>query len=190
MKKIFALLLLVSLQVGLFAQTTWKNNKAHSKLTFSVTHLSISDVTGLFTDFDVTITNTKPDFSDAVFQLTVNVSSINTDVEMRDNDLKSANFFDATTYPTITFKSTSIKKTGDGKYELTGNLTMHGVTKTVTMNLWYRGTITNPMSKKPDAGFKLTGTLKRTDFNIATKYPSTMISDDVDIIADGEFDQQ
>ena len=67
---------------------------------------------------------------------------------------------------------------------------MHGVTKTVTMNLWYRGTITNPMSKKPDAGFKLTGTLKRTDFNIATKYPSTMISDDVDIIADGEFDQQ
>ena len=104
MKKIFALLLLVSLQVGLFAQTTWKNNKAHSKLTFSVTHLSISDVTGLFTDFDVTITNTKPDFSDAVFQLTVNVSSINTDVEMRDNDLKSANFFDATTYPTITLK--------------------------------------------------------------------------------------
>lgn len=190
MKKLFVLALLVTFQTALLAQGTWKNNKFHSKLTFSVTHLGISDVTGLFKDFDVTITTTKADFSDAVFELTANTGSINTDVEMRDNDLKSANFFDVTTYPSLTFKSTSLKKTSDNKYQLMGNLTIHGVTKPVTMDLWYRGTINNPMSKKPDAGFQLTGTIKRSDFNIGPKYPAPMLSDEVQIKADGEFDVQ
>ncbi len=177
-------------QMASFAQTTWKNDKMHSKLTFTVTHLMVSDVDGLFKNFDVTITASKPDFSDAVFNLTADVSSINTDVDMRDNDLKSAGWFDAATYPTITFKSTSITSEGNNKYKLTGNLTMHGVTKTVTMDLLYRGTIQNPMSKKDDAGFKLTGTLKRSDFNIGSKTPSAVVSDDVDIKADGEFAKQ
>src|SRR5436853_5285057 len=140
MKKVlFALPLF--LQATLFAQTTtWTNDKMHSKLTFTATHLLVSDVDGLFKKFQVAITTTKPDFSDAVFELSADVSSINTEVEMRDNDLKSANFFDAATYPSITFKSTSIKPNGQNRYKLTGNLTMHGVTKSVTMDLWYRGT--------------------------------------------------
>ena len=81
--------------------------------------------------FDVTITTTKTDFSDAVFELSADAASINTEVEMRDNDLKSANFFDVATYPKITFKSTSIKPNGQNKYKLAGNLTMHGVTKPI-----------------------------------------------------------
>ena len=179
---------LVFVNASLFAQTsTWKNDKMHSKLTFTVTHLMVSDVDGLFKNFDATITTSKPDFSDAVFELTADVSSINTEVDMRDNDLKSPNFFDAATYPKITFKSTSIKPAGQNKYKLTGNVTMHGVTKLVTMDLWYRGIIQSPMSKKDDAGFKLTGTLKRSDFNIGSKYPSAMVSDEVEIKADGEF---
>ena len=185
-KLLFATALFV--QASLFAQTTtWKNDKMHSKLTFTATHLLVSDVDGLFKNFDVTLTATKPDFSDAVFQLAADVSSINTEVDMRDNDLKSANFFDVATYPTITFKSTAIKPDGQNKYKLTGNLTMHGVTKAVTMDLWYRGTTENPMSKKPDAGFKLTGTLKRSDFNIGSGTPSAIISDEIEIKADGEF---
>ncbi|MEO6723308.1 MAG: YceI family protein [Ferruginibacter sp.] len=167
--------------------TTWKNDKMHSKLTFTVTHLMVSDVDGLFKNFDVTITSSKADFSDAVFELSADASSINTEVEMRDNDLKSASFFDVATYPKITFKSTSIKPNGQKKYKLIGNLTMHGVTKLITMDLWYRGTTQNPMSKKDDAGFKLTGTLKRSDFKIGSKYPSAMVSDEVEIKADGEF---
>ncbi|MEO6838799.1 MAG: YceI family protein, partial [Ginsengibacter sp.] len=119
--------------------TTWTNDKMHSKLTFTVTHLMVSDVDGLFKNFDVTITSSKADFSDAVFDLSADVSSINTEVDMRDNDLKSPNFFDAATYPKITFKSTSIMPNGQNKYTLTGNLIMHGVTKLVTMDLWYRG---------------------------------------------------
>ena len=190
MKKTLALLTLIVLTTASFAQTTWKNDKMHSKLTFTVTHLSVSDVDGLFKNFDATITASKPDFSDAVFELTADAASINTEVEMRDNDLKSEGFFDVQKFPNITFKSTSIKMTSKDKYDVSGNITMHGITKPVTMQLWYRGTITNPMSKKQDAGFKLTGTLKRSDFNIGAKYPSAMISDDVQIKADGEFSPQ
>jgi len=101
--------------------------------------------------------------------------------------LKSDHFFDAAKYPYITFKSTSIKPHGKDKYTLYGDLTMHGVTKPVSMELWYRGTITNPMSKKQDAGFKLTGAINRLDFNIGSQYPAAAISDKVSIKADGEF---
>src|SRR3954471_9450924 len=144
-KLIFAVILFVNASVS--AQTTtWKNDKMHSKLTFTVTHLLVSDVDGLFKNFDVTITTSKPDFSDAMFDLSADAASINTEVEMRDNDLKGAGYFDVATYPKITFKSISRTPDGQNKYKLTGNLSMHGVTKPVTMNLWFRGTIENPMS--------------------------------------------
>src|SRR5690349_12833927 len=88
----------------------WKNDDPHSQLAFTVTHLGISDVSGVFNDFDVTVTSSKPDFSDAVFTLTAKVASIDTRVEARNNHLKSADFFDVEKYPTMEFKSTSIKK--------------------------------------------------------------------------------
>ena len=186
--KRFFFAILVFINASSFAQTsTWKNDKMHSKLTFTVTHLMVSDVDGLFKNFDATITSSKADFSDAVFELKADVASINTEVDMRDNDLKSAGWFDAATYPSISFKSTSIKPNGQNKYTLTGNLTMHGVTKLVTMDLWYRGTIQNSMNKKDDAGFKLTGTLKRSDFKIGSTMPTAVVSDEIDIKADGEF---
>jgi polyisoprenoid-binding protein YceI len=189
MKKLFFAVILF-VQTSAFAQTTtWKNDKMHSKLKFTVTHLLVSDVDGLFKNFDVTITTTKTDFSDAVFELSADAASINTEVEMRDNDLKSANFFDVATYPKITFKSTSIKPNGQNKYKLTGNLTMHGVTKSVTMDLWYRGTTENPANKQKKAGFKLTGILNRSDFKIGSNMPSAVVSDEAEIKADGEFAQ-
>jgi polyisoprenoid-binding protein YceI len=190
MKKVIIILSAVLIQTAAFAQQTWKSDHAHSKLAFSVTHMGISDVSGLFKTFDVTITTAKPDFSDAVFVLSADAASISTEVVQRDNHLKSADFFDVTNFPTLTFKSTSIKKVSDNKYQLTGDLTLHGVTKSVTLDLWYRGTITNPMSKAPTAGFQLTGTIKRSDFNIGSKFPSAMLSDDVTIKADGEFAAQ
>ena len=162
----------------------------HSKLTFTVTHLGIADVAGLFKTFDVTAVANQPNFSDAVFELSVDVASINTEVQMRDDHLKSPDFFEVEKYAKMTFKSTAIKKSGNNKYQLTGNLTLHGVTKQVTMNLWYRGTIENPQSKAITSGFQLTGVLKRSDFNIGSKFPAPMISDEVQIKADGEFIKQ
>jgi polyisoprenoid-binding protein YceI len=187
MKKIIILLAFVAVQTAVFAQGTWTIDKMHSRLSFTVTHLSVSDVDGNFKDFDVTITTSKADFSDAKFDLTAQVASINTGVDMRDADLKSDHFFNAAVNPTVTFVSTGITPTTAGHFKLTGNLTMHGITKSVTMDLWYRGTIVNPMSKTNDAGFQLTGVIKRSDFKIAPMYPGAMISDDITIKADGEF---
>lgn len=171
-----------------FAQTSWKDDPMHSKLTFTVVHKGFSDIFGLFQKFDVTVTASKPDFSDAVFVLSVDMSSVNTEVKMRDDDLRSPHFFDVAKYPTMTFKSTSIHNTTGMKdrYKITGDLTLHGVTKSITMDLWYRGTIQDAMSKKNKAGFQLTGILSRTDFNVGPPDP-TDISTDVRIKADGEF---
>lgn len=171
------------------AVSTWQNDDTHSQLGFTVTHLGIADASGTFNDFDVTINSSKPDFSDASVELTAKTASIDTRVEARDNHLKSADFFDAAKYPVITFKSTSIKKAGKNKYKLTGDLNLHGITKQVTMDLRYMGTVENPMSKKQTAGFQVTGTIKRSDFNLGNGFPPPMISNEVSIKADGEFVQ-
>ena len=188
MKKIFAVLATALLmQTASFAQTTWKVDKAHSNVKFTITHLAVSDVDGSFKDFDATITTAKPDFSDAKVNFTANTASVNTENERRDGHLKGEDFFDSAKFPTLTFVSTGIKAVGTNKYKLSGNLTLHGVTKPVVFDMLYRGTVTNPMSKQPTAGVKVSGTIKRTDFNFGSKYGSPMLSDEVVITASGEF---
>jgi len=189
MKKIIMLFAFMAITTAVFAQGTWKVDKMHSRLQFSVTHLAVSTVEGNFKDFDVTITTTKPDFSDAKFTLTAKAASVNTGVDMRDDDLRSDHFFNAATDPDITFTGAVVATTNPGHYKLGGNLTIHGITKPVTMDLWYRGTITNPMSKAPDAGFQLTGVVNRSDYNIGSMYPEAMLSNEIAIKADGEFHQ-
>jgi polyisoprenoid-binding protein YceI len=190
MKKIFFIITaFISLTAFTTINSLWTNDDPHSQLGFTVTHLGIADVSGTFNDFDVTVKSTKPDFSDASFELTAKTASIDTRVDARNNHLKSADFFDVAKYPTLDFKSTSIKKAGKNKYKLTGNLTLHGVTKPVTMDLIYRGTVENRMSKKQTVGFQLTGKIKRSDFNVGSGFPAPMISDEVRIKADGEFIQ-
>jgi len=187
MKKIIILFAAGLLNTAAFAQTTWKNDGMHSKIGFTITHLMVSDVDGIFKDFTCTIVASKPDFSDAQFHLAVNANSVSTDNDYRDKDLRSESYFNVDKFPTITFTSTGIRTVSASHYKLSGNLTLHGVTKPVTMDLWYRGTITNPMSKKEDAGFKLTGTIKRSDFNFAPQAGSSMLSDEITITANGEF---
>ena len=121
------------------AQTVWKADPMHFKLTFTVTHFGINDIFGLFQKFEAGATSSKPDFSGAVFDLSADVSSINTEVKMRDDDLRSARFFDMEKYPRMTFKSSSIKKSGNNRYKLSGDLNMHGITKPVTMGLMVSG---------------------------------------------------
>jgi polyisoprenoid-binding protein YceI len=191
MKKITLFLSILLLSMGAFAQTTWKADPYHSKLGFTVTHLGIADVPSHFGTYDVTITSSKPDFSDAVLELTAQTASIDTRVEPRDKHLKSADFFHVEKYPAMTFKSTSIKKVGKDKYDLTGNLTLLGVTKPVTVTMVHRGTTANPNAKgAPVAGIQITGTIKRSDFGVGTGFPASMISNEVQIKADGEFGQQ
>ena len=188
MKKIIILAAVALLNTAVFAQTTWKSDKMHSKLQFTITHLMVSDVDGEFKDFSATIVSSKPDFSDAQFSLTANTASVNTGVDPRDNHLKTDAFFDVAKFPTLTFNSTSVSPAGTANhYKLSGNLTLHGVTKPVTFDLWYRGTITNPMSKAADAGFQITGVIKRSDFNFGSGFGSSTLSDEVTVKANGEF---
>jgi polyisoprenoid-binding protein YceI len=187
-KQVMLLFFALLLSVSVFAQTTWVEDPMHSKLGFTVTHLGIADVPGYFDDYDVTITSSKPDFSDAVVELSAETKSINTQVEPRDKHLRSPDFFDVEKYPAMTFKSTSIKKLKGGNYELTGDLTIHGVTKQVKVNMLYRGTTANPNANgAPVAGIQITGTIKRSDFGVGPGFPPPMISDEVRIKADGEF---
>ncbi|MBK7028104.1 MAG: YceI family protein [Bacteroidales bacterium] len=168
-------------------KSTWTYDKAHAKVGFSVTHMMISDVEGYFKNATATLTTTNPDFTDAVVELTADASSIFTDNEKRDEHLKSADFFDAQKYPTITFKSFYFKKTKTANtYYVKGNLTMHGVTKPVGLNVVAK-TGVNPYSKKEIAGFKITGSLKRSDFGIGGETPSAIVSDEVQIICNAEF---
>ena len=186
MKKISSLLALVLIAGSTFAQN-WSLDKAHAKLGFGVTHLLLSTVEGSFKSFDVKLTASKDDFSDAVIELTADVNTINTDMDKRDEHLKTPDFFDVAKFPTLTFKSKSFKKVDGKKYKLTGDLTLHGVTKTVDLDVIVNGPIVHPYSKKNVAGFKITGTLKRKDFGVGAGTADAVVSDDVAINANAEF---
>lgn len=190
MKQVFSFLFIAFLSTNIFAQTTWKADPAHTQVSFDIVHLGISEIEGQFGKFEGSITATKDDFSDAQYEMKIDVASINTGVEMRDNHLKSADFFDAENHPKMSFKSTSSKKIGDNKYKVKGDFTLHGITKPVTLEVWYRGTIENPQSKDLTSGFAITGTLKRSDFNLGPDFPEPMLSDKVKIEVDGEFIKQ
>lgn len=171
----------------LAAQSTWTADKAHSKIGFEVTHLLISSVDGNFDEFDISAT-AGDTFMDPAFDVTINTASIDTDNEKRDGHLKSSDFFDVEAHPTITFKSKSIEKTGDTTFELTGDLTMHGVTKTVTLEGKVNGVITDQRSQKLKAGLKLTGTLDRTEFGVGEA--SAAIGSEIDLTINLEMAQQ
>lgn len=170
-----------------FDSKTWQNDDMHSQLGFTVIHLGINEVSGTFDDIDVTVRSMKPDFSDASFELTANTASINTRVEQRNKHLKSEDFLDVEKYPTLNFKSTAITRAGKNRFKLKGNLNIHGITKTVIMELVYKGIVENPMTKKQTAAFQLCGIIRRTDFGVGEKFPFAIISDEVSIKADGEF---
>jgi polyisoprenoid-binding protein YceI len=167
-------------------EATWTLDKNHAKLGFTVTHLMVSEVEGWFKTFDAKIQSSRDDFSDATVELTADVNSINTDNETRDKDLKGPNYFDEVKYPSLIFKSKTFKKLDENNYKVTGDLTIHGITKTVELNAFCRMG-TNPTSKKSIAGFKITGVINRKDFGVGASIPTGMISDDVLIVANAEF---
>lgn len=170
------------------AQTkTWTNDPQHSRLGFVVKHLMVSEINGRFADFNVVVTTTKADYSDAKVILTAKTTSVDTDIEARDNHLRTADFFDVDNFPTLTFTSTSIKKTSAKRGIMYGKLTFHGITKPIALNVTFFGLVTNPMNNKQTAGFQVSGVVKRTNYSLGSKYPNMVISDEVKVIANVEF---
>lgn len=177
-----------SLIITNFCQAqSWVLDKSHSKLGFSIEHLGINETEGFFKDFDANIVSFKEDFIDAKITLTAQAGSINTLWEDRDKMLKSEKFFDSARYPVIIFNSKSFDKLQNKDYTLTGDLTMHGITQNVTLDVVFRGVAFHPAWKKTVAGFKIRGTIKRSDYGISA---GVGISDEVSIIGNVEFFKQ
>jgi polyisoprenoid-binding protein YceI len=169
------------------AQTsTWQIDPAHANAQFTVRHLSISNVSGQFNKMSGTVELDEKDITKSKVNATIDVSSVDTRDNSRDKDLRSDNFFDVDKFPTMTFVSTSIESAGAGKLKMTGNLTMHGVTKVVTFDVdGPSDAITDPW-KNQRRGASATTTINRRDFGIV-KYPAAAIGDDVKITLDIEF---
>lgn len=143
----------------------WTLDKAHSQVNFSVSHLVVAEVTGGFNEFDVTFESAKEDFSDANITASIRTASIDTENEKRDGHLRADDFLNAEKFPLITFKSTGIEKTGDGRFNIKGDLTIRDVTKPVVLETQFRGTIKDPWGGTR-AGFKATTTIDRFDFGV------------------------
>ncbi len=175
-----------------FSQTSkiWKVDNVHSAVKFSVTHLVISEVDGSFKVYNGSIVNTKDDFSDAAIEFSIDVNSINTDNSMRDGHLKGDDFFNAATYPTMTFKSTSFNKKEGNKYELAGNLTIRNVTKKIVFDVKFGG-IGKDAYGNTKAGFKVIGSINRFDYglkwNALTEAGGATVGAEVSLNANLEF---
>lgn len=166
------------------AQTTnLVPDKAHSGVNFSILHMSLSNVRGHFGNIGGSIALNDSDVAKSTVNVTIDVSTVDTGVPPRDNDLKSANFFDVAQFPTATFVSTNVAKSNGG-LTVNGNLTLHGVTKPVTLQVEGPNGPVNGMDHKPHYGFSATTTISRTAFGIGSKYPAAVVGDDVKLTID------
>ncbi|MCG2419188.1 YceI family protein [Aequorivita sp. F47161] len=189
MKKLISFVAILLLTVSSFAQTQWKVDPYHSSLNFNISHSGISIVNGKFLDYTGTLTTNGEALTDARFNFTVNVESINTNVEKRDNHLRSADFFEVEKYPKMTFKSTKILATGKpNEYLLYGKLTIKDVTKDVIFNVHYGGTVKSEQGEK--LGMKAETTINRFDYNIDFDPAAAGVGKDVNIIAHLQFAKQ
>jgi len=194
MKKFYLLLmavLFITTPFQVFAQsTTWKMDKAHTSVKFEVEHLTVSFVFGQFMEFDGIAVSDKSDFTDAKVDFTVQTKTVNTNVEMRDQDLRSPRFLDVDQYPQMKFKSKAVEKLSKGKYILTGYLTIKDVTKLVNFDVTYKGTVMDPWGNTR-AGCRAILVINRFDYNVNYKVKfgnnALDVAPEVKIIIDTEF---
>jgi polyisoprenoid-binding protein YceI len=153
--------------------TIWKADPAHSNITFAVDYMVLTEVTGNFREFSGTMTCEGDTPEKSKVNVSIKTASISTDNDKRDSHLRSADFFDAETYPEITFVSKSFEKGDGNQYKITGDLTMHGVTKQVIIDAKFMGQVKD-MRGNLRQGFKGTTTINRYDFGV--KYNASLES--------------
>lgn len=174
---------------SLLAQVeTWKLDPPHSAAQFSVRHMGISTVRGTFTKVNGTVQYDPHDVSKSSIDVTIDAASVDTRNDMRDNDLRSDHFLDVTKYPTITFKSKQIESAGPGKLKITGDLTIHGVTKEVVLDTeGPTGPMKDPRGNS-HMGAAATTKINRTDFGITGG--KGMVGDELQLAIDVEMVKQ
>lgn len=189
MKKIALLFVAVLVSATTFAQTKWNVDAMHSSVNFAVKHMGISFVDGRFDKYQGTFEGTAADITKGKFNFSVDINSINTAVEMRDNHLKTNDFFNAEKYPTMTFESKSIQKVGKDQYKLQGNLTIRNITKPVTFELTYGGLLKDDGQGNQKLGFQAKTTINRFDYEVAYDPSGQAIAKDVKIVVNLELTQ-
>ena len=163
----------------------WAIDPMHSEIEFKVKHLMISTVTGKFKSFTASAETEGDEFEGAQIKFSADINSIDTSNEQREGHLKSDDFFNAEAYPTLSFVSTSMTKNAQGGYVLVGDLSIREVTKSVSLAVEFNGTMTDPYGNHK-AGFELTGSINRKDFNLkwsaTTEAGGIVVSDEVKLI--------
>ena len=166
---------------------TWNVDASHTGVGFSVKHMMVSKVRGRFTGVEGTVIGNPEDLTTAQIDIKINVSTIHTNSEDRDNHLRSADFFDTETYPNMEFVSTEIVKTKENKYNVTGDMTIKGITKKVTFEAEYEGAGKNPWGVDV-AAFEVEGKISRKEFgltwNQALETGGVLVGDDIKITID------
>ncbi len=186
-----AVLFLLFASLTAVAQTsTWTIDPNHSAAHFTVRHMGLSNVTGTFDKVSGTAQMDEKDFTKSSVDAVIDVASVDTRVQMRDNDLRSDHFFDVAKYPTMEFKSKRIEKQGDG-YKLIGDLTMHGVTKEVTFNMDEPSAIMTDQHGNSHRGFSASTSINRKDwgmtYNNLLQSGEAAVGDNIKIQIDAEL---
>jgi polyisoprenoid-binding protein YceI len=171
-------ILALAAPLALAQTSTWVSDPNHSEVDFSILHLTVSKVHGRFGNVKATINYNEADVAKSTVTATIGVDTVDTGVDARNTHLKSPDFFDIATMPTATFTSTSVVEKGT-HLSVTGNLTLHGVTKPVVLDVDRpNGTMTDPKGKV-HMGISATTTIDRTVFGIGPKFPAAAVGDDV-----------
>ena len=175
------------------AKTKWILDPTHSEIQFKVRHLMITHVTGSFGKFMTAVETTDENFETAKISFTAEVDSITTHNEQRDGHLKSADFFEFSKYPTLTFVSTKFEKVSGEDYVLYGDMTFHGITKNIKLQVEHGGVIKDPWGNTR-TGFTVEGKINRKDFglvwNATTEAGGVVVGEDVKLHASVEFVKQ
>jgi len=172
---------------------TWSADTSHSTVGFSVRHMMVSNVKGAFDKFTASVDGSPTDPASAKISATIEVASVNTREPKRDDHLRSPDFFDAAKFPQMTFVSTKVEKVSATKSKLTGNLTLRGVTKPVTLDVEYTAPVKSPWGQTV-VGATATGKINRQDFGVsfskALETGGVLVGDDVTILLELELVQQ
>lgn len=174
-------------------KTKWTIDNMHSEIGFKVKHMMITNVSGIFSDFKASALTHGDDFTTAEFDFSASINSINTGAKDRDEHLKSDDFFNATEFPELTFKSTGVNKKTDGNLLILGDLTIRDITKHVELEAEFGGIVVDPYGQTK-AGLTITGKIKRSEFGLKwsaiTEAGSIVVSDDIKLNSEVQLIKQ
>jgi polyisoprenoid-binding protein YceI len=187
MSTMLAFALVLGGTAPLMAAETYHLEKTHVDLLFSIDHAGFTEKHGSFRELDATLTYDAQKLENSQISVTVSTGSVDTGFPARDTDLKSEKFLDVAKYPEMRFVSTKVSVEADRSLRIDGQLTLHGVSRPLTLHAKLNKAAPNPFDKRPTLGFSATGSLKRSDFGVSTYVP--MIGDVVTLTIDAEFNR-